>query len=232
MDHGTLKCHVLFSKDHFQSKIVICQIQLPYKIITNVTIRWNAVKLFTNCPVQSNMVLWLFFCSVWEKKFIWLPNPGFRFSSLWILWVQKCFVACMPKQTILCAQKVDLIKFSMAKKCLLIQWGRNPSVRMRGRSILHILPHLQSRSKARSFSSLLPIKNAPAKTPMNISKIFRDTWLFSALFPTLYALNQKMLVFTSKALPQQTASFIEGVPYSHLRSCLNYLISDPFICRL
>lgn len=39
MDHGSLKCHVLFSKDHFQREIVICQIQLAYKIIADVTIR-------------------------------------------------------------------------------------------------------------------------------------------------------------------------------------------------
>lgn len=62
---------------------------------------------------------------------------------------------------------------------------------------------------------------------MNLPQIFGDIWVFSALFPTLYALNQKMFVFTSKAIPQQTASLVEGVPYSHLQSCLNYLISDP-----
>lgn len=28
MDHGSLKCHVLFSKDHFQRETAICQIQL------------------------------------------------------------------------------------------------------------------------------------------------------------------------------------------------------------
>lgn len=43
----------------------------------------------------------------------------------------------------------------------------------------------------------------------------------------LYALNPETLGFTSKVLHHQTASFLEGVPYSHLQGCLNYLISDP-----
>ena len=42
-----------------------------------------------------------------------------------------------------------------------------------------------------------------------------------------YVLKPEIFGFTSKALPHQTASFLEGVPYSHLQSCLNYLISDP-----
>lgn len=70
---------------------------------------------------------------------------------------------------------------------------------------------------------------------MYLSNIFggiTTICVLSALFPTSYALKHKMLIFTSKDLPHQTASFLGGVPYSHLQSCLSYLISDPFFDML
>jgi len=54
---------------------------------------------------------------------------------------------------------------------------------------------------------------------MYLSKNFGDITTICVAFywcPTFYALKPKMFGFTSKALPHQDASFLEGVPYSHL----------------
>lgn len=71
MDHGNLKCHVLFSKDHFQREIVICQIQLPYKIIANVTIRWNCCQVVYQLSsiIKHGLMIIFLFCLRKKKYF-------------------------------------------------------------------------------------------------------------------------------------------------------------------
>lgn len=202
MDHGTLKCHVLFSKDHFQREIVICQIQLPYKIIANVTIRWNCCQVVYQLSrtIKHGLVIIFLFCL--RKKKIWLPNPSF-----WILGVQKCSVASMPKQSILCAQKwISSNSLWPRSVCWynggeILQWGWEEGAFF----TIFLTYKMDQRHPALAHSYLY--RMLLQKTLMYFSNIFGDIatiWVFSALFPTSYALNHKMFAFISKALPHHS----------------------------
>lgn len=131
------------------------------------------MKLLSSClpTVQYNQT-WScdYFSVLFEEKKNYLTSKSKLLNS----GSSEVFSSLYAQTKYSMCSKVNLIKFSVAKKCLLIQWGRNPSVRMRGRNILPILPHLQNGSKAPSFSSLLPIQNAAAKKIICLSNIFGD----------------------------------------------------------
>lgn len=64
VDHGSLKCRALFSKDHFQREIAICQIQLAYEIIANVTVWWNCCQVVyqLSSTIKHGLVIIFLFC--------------------------------------------------------------------------------------------------------------------------------------------------------------------------
>lgn len=229
MDHGTLKCHV-FSKDHFQREIVICQIQLPYKIIANVTIRLNCCQVVyqLSSTIKHGLVIIFLFCL--RKKIIWLPNPGFCFSSLWILGVQKSSVASMSKQSILCAQKWISSNSPWPRSVCwynggeILQWG------WEGAFFTFFLTYKVDQRHAALAHSYL-YRMLLQKIPCTYLvfcyiSICHYLSVFCFISHFLCPKPQNVCLY-SKALPHQTASFLEGVPYGHLQSCLNYLILDP-----
>lgn len=145
-----------------------------------------------------------------KKKKIWLPNPGFCFSCLWILGVQKCFLASMPKQSILCAQKWISSNSPWPRSVCwynggeILQWGWEEGALF----LFFLTSKVDQRHAALAHSYLY--RMLLKKNPTYLSNIFGDfatIRVFSALFPTFYTLKHKVLVFTSKALPHQTASF-------------------------
>lgn len=74
-DLGSLKCHVLFSKDHFQREILICQTQLAYKIIANVTVWWNCCQVVykLSSTIKHGLVIIFLICF---RKEIYLTSKS------------------------------------------------------------------------------------------------------------------------------------------------------------